>query len=296
MRETFPNERTPQDKKLAAWKKGPVFLASGSPYKLQGVKLLGMEHVSAVSVGEEVENEIFEHLQNHEDERVAMYIAEAKVRTLLATGVPDNALVCAFDTVAIGTRREDGKRVREHLQKPLTREEAHANLLEFFMNIADQKKWQDKFHAPLLAEARRSPHFDDVENSMRVGYPESLIVIATGMAARVPGGGDTIHAGIARAMLEPHSLYAFAQAGKIEQRKQFTEFANDALSIMDEGERWKKVTGGIDFSDPQIIGLLGIEELKLLRELPESEPGVFKGMPQEAFKKFLTVLAREDIG
>ena len=64
------------------WKKGPVILASGSAYKLEGLRALGMEHVEATAVPEEVETEVFERFDNNKGylgEEAASLLAKAKV-------------------------------------------------------------------------------------------------------------------------------------------------------------------------------------------------------------------------
>jgi|GEM_PF-2673577 len=288
--------------RLAAWKRGPVVLASGSSYKLAQLKELGMDHAEARPTPESAEDEVFAMFENNQgrtDEWIGTMVARAKVKHVLQEGVPDDALVCAFDTVVLKTEGWGENRVRTYMHKPQTREEARDQLVSFFMHLAKAKKEQDETDAGMLWVAENDPQFaghrDDIENSMLVGHPQSLILATTGIAVRVPGGGDNIDALPVSVRLQPNAVYAYKALDEMSQRERFTELAEDALSVMDEGERWRNITTGLDYTDPQIIGILDLTEIKVLHDLPDTEAKVLKGMPQAEFDKFLLSLAREEV-
>ncbi len=64
---------------------------------------------------------------------------------------------------------------------------------------------------------------------------------------------------------------------------------------MDENERWRSITTGIDYSDSRIQQLLGLTEAKIFSDMDESEADIMKGMPQQTFDAYLASLAQEEV-
>lgn len=280
-----------------SWKQGPVVLASGSSLKLENLRALGMEHATNMPVPEEVEEKVFDQFDGrpmHMHEMVAAIVAKQKVAYVVESGVPDDALVCAFDTVVMETRGSHGEeKKRTYLQKPETREQATAGLIEYFTHLVEGKIWKDETLKDLIEDAARSGRPESLESLRSIGYPQALVHITTGMAVRVPHAGDNIDMIPSTIRLTPNALFDLAPLEVDERQARIEELVEKALSIMDENERWRSVTTGIDYSDPRIKALLGLAEAKIFNDMDESEVGIIQGMPQQAFDQYLMALAKE---
>ncbi|HYE23507.1 MAG TPA: Maf family protein [Candidatus Paceibacterota bacterium] len=292
------NERPPTntEKLLESWKTGPVILASGSRLKLENLRALGIPQATSTSVPEEVEERVFEAVEGrtmHMHEMVAAMVARNKVDYVIAQGVPNDALVCAFDTVVMETTGSLEKKRRRYLQKPESMEKAKENLTKYFSNLIEGKLWKDEVTADLIETAERMGKPEALESLLSVGYPQELIHITTGMAVRAPGKGEEVDMIPSTIRLKPNALYALASLPPLERRIRVSEIVDKTLSAMDENERWRAVTTGIDYSDPRIKDLLGLEEAKVFAEMDDTEVGVVQGMPQQAFDRYLKALARE---
>lgn len=288
-------ERNAQ-KLLESWKQGPVILASGSSFKLENLRALGMEHASSVSVPEEVEEAVFEAVEGrtmHMHEMVAAMVAREKVSYVVENGAPEDALVCGFDTVVMETTGSLSEKKRRYLQKPETREQAASMLVQYFTNLINEKARKDEMTKDLIDSAERMGRTDAIEPMLSVGYPQTLIHITTGMAVRLPHGGDTVEMIPSTIRYSPGALYALAPLADSEREAKVRRIVEDALSIMDENERWRSVTTGIDYADPRIKELLELTEAKIFSDMDESEIGITKGMPQQAFDHYLRALAKE---
>lgn len=295
-REGMPGAAGPQRERVLAlvhsWKQGPVVLASGSSLKLANLRALGMTHATNMSVPEEVEEDIFERVEGrpmHMHEMVAAMVAKAKVEFVVTKGVPDDALVCAFDTVVMETRGSLKNKTRIYLQKPETRKQATAGLIEYFTNLVEGKIWKDEVMKELVEAATRMGRPESLNS---VGYPQALVHITTGMAVRLPHAGEHIEMIPSTIRLTPNALYALAPLSVADRTAHIEELVENALSIMDENERWRSITTGIDYSDPRIKELLGLTEAKIFDEMDESEAGIMQGMPQQAFDRYLMALAK----
>ncbi len=288
------------EKKVASWKEGPVVLASGSSYKLEQLKSLGMKDVSAIPAPEIEESQFFgryEDGKGRTDEMVAALVARTKVKYAIANGAPADSLVCGFDTVVLKVEDWGDNRKNTYLQKPETREQAKEGLVDFFVHLATQKRRHDDSYADMKELVEMHPKFnkrrDELENTMDFGNPRPLILVATGMAVRAPGKGDDIDIVPTAMRLQSNTLYAYSENSPEELKKRCEELAEEALVIM--GDRWSGITTGIDYSDPQIIGLLDLQEIPVVFGLPPTEEGVLKGMPKEAFERMLRGMAEEEV-
>lgn len=298
-RDGYERESSRAEKILTSWKTGPVVLASGSRLKLENLRSLGMPQATSMTVPEEVEEEVFESVEGrpmHMHEMVAAMVAREKVGYVLGQGVPDNALVCAFDTVVMETKGSLNDKTRRYLQKPETREGARIGLIEYFTNIAEGYVWKEELTNDLLETAERMGRRESLEPMLSVGYPQALIHITTGMAVRAPGKGEKIDMIPSTIRLMPHALYSLERTDTPERRARIEEIVDAALSVMDENERWRSVTTGIDYSHPRIKDILDLEEAKVFREMDDTEIGVVQGMPREAFDRYLKALAEEEVG
>ena len=287
-----------QGKLLQSWKQGPVILASGSSFKLENVRALGMPQTTGISVPEEVEEALFENVEGrsmHMHEMVAAMVAREKVAYVIEHGAPEDALICAFDTVVMETTRTLDSKRRRYLQKPENREEATRALTEYFTNLVEAKIWKDESTKGLVDEAARMQRPESIESLLSVGYPQALVHITTGMAVRVPHAGSDIDMIPSTVRLTPTALYDLAPLAEDERRQRIEGLVEQALTIMDEGERWRSVTTGLDYSDPRIKDLLGLIEAKIFSDMDESEAGIMKGMPQQAFDSYLKSLAKEKL-
>lgn len=255
-----------------------------------------MEHASSVSVPEEVEEAVFEAVEGrtmHMHEMVAAMVAREKVSYVVENGAPEDALVCGFDTVVMETTGSLSEKKRRYLQKPETREQAASMLVQYFTNLINEKARKDEMTKDLIDSAERMGRTDAIEPMLSVGYPQTLIHITTGMAVRLPHGGDTVEMIPSTIRYSPGALYALAPLADSEREAKVRRIVEDALSIMDENERWRSVTTGIDYADPRIKELLELTEAKIFSDMDESEIGITKGMPQQAFDHYLRALAKE---
>lgn len=225
---------------------------------------------------------------------VAGIVAREKVKYVVENGAPDNALVCAFDTVVMETRGSHGEaKKRRYLQKPETREQAAAGLAEYFTHLIEGKIWKDGALKDLIEHAERMGMPEALASLRSVGYPQALIHITTGMAVRAPHAGDEIDMIFSIMRLTPNALFDLASLAVDERQERIAEIVEQALSVMDENERWSAVTTGIDYSDPRIKDLLGLQEAKVFHDMDDSEEGIMQGMPKQAFDKYLRSLAEE---
>lgn len=284
---------------LESWKNGPVVIASGSSYKMAGLRQMGMEHVAAHPAPEEVETAFFSRFENNEgrtDEWIAAMVAREKVKYAIEHGAPDNALVCAFDTVVLKTEGWGDTRKRSYFEKPESREDARQSLAALFLHIAQDKHEKERAQADMrhAFEQDPSPEITEewIESTLAVMRPQSLIIAATGIAVRLPGRGSHIDAVPVTVRLQPHAVYGFADLDEAEQFQRSEDLAEKALTLMDEGERWRKVTTGIDFTDPRIIELLQLKEVTPFNHYPPADEDVLKGMPKNGFERLLQGLAR----
>lgn len=287
------------EKLFQTWKQGPVILASGSRLKLENLRALGIPQATNESVPEEVEDDVFKIFDGrpmHMHEMVAAIVAKEKVAHVVESGVPDDALVCAFDTVVMETTGSLQTKKRRYLQKPETREQATADLTKYFTNLVEGKIWKDELNADLIEEATRLNKLEAMEPYLSVGHPQALVHITTGMAVRLPHAGDKIEMIPSTIRLRPNALYELTALTSEERQKKIAEVVEKALTIMDENERWRSVTTGIDYSDPRIKELLGLEEAKLFSFMDDSEHGIMQGMPRQAFDQYLLALAKEKSG
>lgn len=283
-----------------SWKNGPVVIASGSSYKMDGLKQMGMEHVAAQPAPEEVETAFFDRFENNEgrvDEWIAAMVAREKVRYAIEHGAPDNALVCAFDTVVLKTDGWGDQRRRSYFEKPESREDARQSLAAFFLHLAQDKHEKEIADADMRRAFKQSPLPERteewIESTLAIMRPQSLIIAATGIAVRLPGGGSHIDTVPVTVRLQPHAVYAYADLDEAEQFQRSEDLAEKALSLMDEGERWRKITTGIDYTDPRIIELLQLKEVTPFNHYPPADEDVLKGMPKDGFERLLRGLARK---
>ncbi len=285
------------EKLVQSWKQGPVILASGSSLKLENLRALGMPQATGMAVPEEVEEDIFERVEGrpmHMQEMVAAMVAKAKVEFVLTKGVPNDALVCAFDTVVMETKGSLKDKKWTYLQKPETREQATAGLIEYFTNLVEEKIKKDDITRDLIEAAERSSMLEGIKPLLSIGYPQTLVHITTGMAVRLPHAGDEIDMIPSTIRLTPNVLYDLTPLAADERQARIEDIVEKALSVMDENERWRSITTGIDYSDPRIKELLGLTEAKIFDEMDESEVGIIQGMPQQAFDQYLMALAKEN--
>lgn len=293
-------EQRPQspEQLVEEWKRGPVILASGSAQKLSALCELGVSNVEARATPEEIETEVFSQFDNFKgriDERVSVLLAQAKVKYVVEQGVPEKSLVCGFDTIVIKTEHNERRKMREYLQKPESREEAKAGLSSFFEHLALEHRKLETNSVDFYAAANELGREELMRDLLTHGTPQALILITTGMAARLPGNGNVIHWDFAHTRLKPKALYELSKQSEDDIRAGAEDFAERALVLMDEGERWSKITTGIDYSDPQIQELLQLEESIPYPEMGTTEEGVMKGMPKQAFEQFLRNLAEDRV-
>lgn len=284
---------------FGSWKSGPVVIASGSSYKMAGLKQMGMEHVTAHPAPEEVETAFFSRYENNEgrsDEWIAALVAREKVKYAIEHGAPDDALVCAFDTVVLKTDGWGDNRKRTYFEKPESREDARQSLAAFFLHIAQDKHEKELVDADMRRAFKQSPHPERteewIESTLAIMRPQSLIIAATGIAVRLPGDGSHIDMLPVTVRLQPRAVYAYADLDEVEQFQRSEDLAEKALSLMDEGERWRKITTGIDYTDPRIIELLQLKEVTPFNHYPPADEEVLKGMPRDGFERLLRGLAR----
>jgi len=284
---------------VESWKNGPVVIVSGSSYKMAGLKQMGMKHAVAQPAPEEVETEFFSRFENNEgrtDEWIAAMVAREKVKYAIEHGAPDNALVCAFDTVVLKTDDWGDNRKRSYFEKPESREDARQSLAAFFLHIAQDKHEKEIADTGMRRAFEQDPSPERteewIESVLAIGRPQSLIIAATGIAVRLPGGGSRIDALPVVVRLQPHAVYAYADLDEVEQFQRSEDLAEKALSLMDEGERWRKITTGIDYTDPRIIELLQLKEVTAFNHYPPADEDVLKGMPKDGFETLLRGLAR----
>jgi len=284
-----------QERLIRSWKEGPVILASGSSLKLEKLRELGMKQATSIAVPEEAEDTVFQWVEGrtmHMHEMVAAMVAQEKVAHVVEGGVPDDALVCGFDTVVMETTGTLETKKHRYLQKPETREQATSGLIEYFTNLVEEKICKDEITKELIAEAPGMPWSESIESLLSVGYPQTLVHITTGMAVRLPNGGDEIDMIPTTIRLTPTVLQGLSTLDADKRQERIEDLVEKALTIMDENERWRSITTGIDYSDFRIIELLGLREAKIFDDMDESEIGVMKGMPQEAFDRYLRLLAK----
>jgi hypothetical protein len=263
-----------------------------------GLKQMGMD-VVAHPVPEEVETAFFSRFENNEgrtDEWIAAMVAREKVKYAIEHGAPDNALVCAFDTVVLKTDGWGDKRKRSYFEKPESREDARQSLAAFFFHIAQDKHEKEFAQADMRRafEQDPSPEITEewIESTLAVMRPQSLIIASTGIAVRLPEGGSHIDTLPVTVRLQPHAVYAYADLDEVEQFQRSEDLAEKALSLMDESERWRKITTGIDYTDPRIIELLQLKEVTPFNHYPPADEDVLKGIPKEGFERLLRGLAR----
>ena len=280
--------------RLKAWKQGPIVLASGSLEKQRQLRELDLDHVEVSPTPDEIEDELLDRItengEGHHDERIAMYVARRKVEYLVEEGIADDALVCGFDTIPILTRRDEhGKRVRKYLRKPKSLENAEEIILDAFTTIAEGKLLRN--YRESLDSEGLTPYQKHIFTLMhRVGLPDPLMIVSTGMAIRLPGKGDEIELSLSHARLRLDAVHAVAELPEDEREQYLKELTHKTLEIM--GDKWRSVAGGIDYSSPEIWNLLGIVEAKAMEEMDDVEEGTFKGVPKRAFDQFLSALAR----
>ncbi|MBU0749898.1 Maf family protein [Patescibacteria group bacterium] len=282
--------------RLEKWKKGPAVIASGSTQKQSLLTDIGFLDVEPKGAPDSLEDEYFAQFPNNEgraDYILAAHIAEEKVKWVIEQGVSDDALICAFDTIAFTTTR-DRLNPKYYLRKPHTREEALEEIEKTFKTILEGKEDLAETKRLLIEglEAGGHPPMKEIGFMvLNMGTSVANLGVATGMAVRLPQTAD-IEQRIAFTQLNIGALDSLLDFGGEERELALKELAEQALETMSENDRWKSVAGGLDYNDPQVREVLKVSEVQADYVDP-AEKGLYLGLPQKAFMSFLSELSTE---
>jgi hypothetical protein len=273
--------------KLEALKAGETYLASSSEYRARELTTTGFLNVHISPVPNEVEVAVIERLQKSAGgsfsdpyyTEIPRLVARRKVEYLLEQGsLPDDALGCAFDTMPMLFHYNESNAGTStmwsaaHSPKPETGLEARAVIKASFKHLmmADGRYRQVTGHHSGLSEAGIQ--------LLEYGYLPRLIRVNTGMAVRLPNTAN-IQTSSSYTNLSLDKLFEINSKAELEQ------LVNEVIIIMAINDDLLNTAGGIDFANEDIRQLLKVREVTL----PGLEPevGVYKGLPAQAFERFL---------
>ncbi len=287
------------------WKARPVFIASTSEARIEGLKRLGFQDVHAFSPPEAVETQAFaayhesyqptgaplEGFGSDAPEHVAKEKLAEGMRTLVADH-PEmkTGMFVAFDTLA------------HHYQY------VGDHLLAFAMtkpeNVEIAKQLTEEVLAVILLHLTSQKPVRSPEESERA----FALNIKTAMAMKLPDEMD-IRVSSVKTYLHPQRLISLADQfrnqidiAKLadalpavlstllpgEVRTELATIVSELMkAISDAGGDVTKIAGGIDYTIPEVRAILGIEK--------EVDEGILRGFPGVQFDAWLLKVAKEKI-
>lgn len=290
---------------VESWHNRQVFLASNSSYRKKAIENLGFKNIQALSVPDDVENKKTEDINTNESKHggffdpykieIPLRIAREKVDYILKhNNVPSAAMVVALDTLPmffpyndIETKKEPMSTMwsAKHLSKPKDENSARSAMKEMFENILLGYKRSKELLSHLSAEMDEKQQ-KIVSSALGMGYLPVLVVINTGIAVRFPNSTEI-------STTSSHQNIRLNRVCAIENGSPDTidSIIDEVIAAMEKSSSpLTSVSGGIDYSNPEIRKILQVEEIgfnNLDLEIEPSREDLYKGFPSKDFQDFV---------
>ncbi|MFA5841323.1 MAG: Maf family protein [Candidatus Paceibacterota bacterium] len=289
---------------VQSWHNGQVFLASNSSYRKKEIENLGFKNIQALSVPDDVENKKTEDIKNNESKHggffdpykteIPLRIAHEKVDNILKhNNVPPDAMVVALDTLPMFFPYNDLSKnsltttmwSAKHLSKPKDETTARLAIKEMFENILLGYK-RSKELLGHLSEEMDEKQQKIVSSTLSMGYLPVLVVINTGIAIRFPNSTEI-------STTSSHQNIRLNRVCAIEDGSSDTidSIINEVIIAMEKSSLpLTSVSGGIDYSNPEVRKILQVEEIgfnNLDLEIEPSREDLYKGFPSKDFQDFV---------
>jgi hypothetical protein len=273
----------------------PVVLASASTLRLDSLKKIGFQNITAFPMPDVLEKKINQELINNKfllqeyddpySTKIPEYVARAKLEYLISQSqISESALLVSLDTLAMAFRYNpyNSKDIRpmwtaHHFPKVDNLIDLQKILLSNFRQLvkADRKFTETLGgieHTPEILELRK------------FAYLPRLIEVSTGIAIRLPNQKDISTTSVSSRL----ELQKVLDSQGI--REELNQLIDKIFKITTEsGSSPLKISGGIDYSNPKILRLLKVREVSL-PYLPDSENGIYLGFPERHFLEFVSSL------
>lgn len=286
---------------VESWHNGQVFLASNSSYRKKAIENLGFKNIQALSVPDEVENKKAEDIKNNESKHggffdpykteIPLRIAHGKVDYILKhNNIPADAMVVALDTLPMFFPYNDLSKndltttmwSAKHLSKPKDENAARSTMKEMFENILLGYK-RSKEILGHLSEEMNEEQQKIINSAHSMGYLPVLVIINTGIAVRFPNSTEI-------STTSSHQNIRLNRVCAVEDGSSDTidSIINEVIAAMEKSSLpLTAVSGGIDYSNPEIRKILQVEEINFDKETKPSGEDLYKGFPSKDFQDFV---------
>lgn len=287
----FPDQSPKTADILHQWQKGPVILASSSSFRLNALKSLGFENVTVHPMPDSEEkntnlriiNSLRPSWQDPYCVEIPMRVAKSKIEYLLSQNPspsPETLLV-SLDTLAISFRHTP----KDHqiptpmwTSRPFPKAESTDSLRKIILaNFRQLTKANHNFLE--FTDQMPNPSLDAL-SILKFGYLTRLVVVNTGIALRLPNQDDIMTTSVS-SCLELNHVYSLNN-----DSQKLNRLIDQIFKITEKSGRSPlNISGGIDYSNPKILKLLGAKEISYSNSATES--GLYRGFPKNAFQNFL---------
>ena len=282
---------------LSKWQNGPVILASSSPFRLKTLQKLGFQNVTTQAMPDALEKDVnYQIIENKGPSWQDPYsynlpelVAESKLEYLISQNHPPNdALLVSLDTLAMAFRyTPKDHQIPQPMwsSHPFPKAETLEDLRKIMLSNFRQITKADRHFSEITSKMLKPK---EAALNLGFGYLPRLIMINTGLALRLPNQPEIVTARIS-SRLELNHVYSLNN--NIKDLKQLID---QIFAITEKSGRSPlKISGGIDYGNPEILKLLDAKEILIKDFSSTMEKGIFLGFPDKFFMDFLSKQARE---
>jgi len=274
------------ERKIKEWLQAPVFLASGSGKRVEGLVRVGFdpEKIIPCPVPDEIETVAIESydrmMTDPRGSGVTSEVARVKVDYVLKNlgpQIPSGAFVIGADTMPIAYQRirEPNQEqlpsyfywLAESMRKPKNKEEARRMILELFSRIAENYK-------------------AGLNSDLDIG-----VKVKTSVSVKFPYE-DNIQTEAYAVVLIPRRILSAVDSRTEDTNSELEKITDEVLEVMEkEGVDVTKISGGINYVLQGVKDVLQIHEKAFLNE--KLEPGIYLGLPDANIRQLLKKHAKE---
>jgi len=319
--------------RLEQFRQTPVYFASGSEKKAEVLRRSGMfKEIILCASPDAGDREPEDHryfLETYDDHFFALFkteapmaVAKGKLDNMIGAGqARDDAFLLAADTMPqfFPDTDEQGKDLKTSMEaismeRPKTKEEAKRQMKYVFMSIIrDYIAFRDFLHFQAKDMAEREQPKDKIKRTLDLmwcGRLSSCVKVNTGIAMRFPQSKDIVTFN-EEINIYPHVFYNMVDRELKEQygdpdedhdvqtekllkkvEAQVEQKIDELIALL--GEKVLQVSGGIDYSDPNVRACLGARVSRNAQFIPEDQidPEWFQGVPTKAIEEYIRRVAQ----
>lgn len=279
---------------LQKWFSGPVILASSSDYRKKSLEKIGFKNVTTFPMPDSEEkntnlrilDSVRPSWQDPYCIEIPSRVASSKIEYIIRQNpIPPRAMLVSLDTLAMSfkyTSKDHQNPEPMWRSHPFPKAESVDSLRQIiFQNFFELTQADNN----LSEITEKMPNASSTALSLlKYGYFSRLVAIDTAIALRLPYHSDIVTAS-ARIFLELNRVYSINN-----DPQKLNQLINQIFKITEKSGRSPlDISGGIDYSNPKILKLLGAKEISLQQKdsSSKSNSDLYSGFPKVAFQNFL---------